>query len=74
MSGRTRYARRVQMEANQANGFNLNIFRYISTAVANEKIDLRTVNVEMLSLEQKITETKGKCHVFLKELRLPPLA
>jgi type I restriction enzyme M protein len=51
----------------------LNISRCISTAAADEEIDLQTVNAEMLSLEQKITETKDKHSAFLKELGLPPL-
>lgn len=34
-----RYARRVLMEEIEANGYNLNISRYISTAVAEEEID-----------------------------------
>lgn len=68
-----RYARRMPMEEIEANGYNLNISRYISTAVAEEEIDLQTVNAEMLSLEQKITEAKDKHNAFLKELGLPPL-
>jgi type I restriction enzyme M protein len=68
-----RYARRVPMQEIEANGYNLNISRYISTAVAEEEIDLQTVNAEMLSLEQKVTEAKDKHNAFLKELGLPPL-
>jgi len=68
-----RYARRVSMKEITENGYNLNISRYISTAVAEEEFDLQTVNAEMLSLEQKITEEKDKHNAFLKELGLPPL-
>ncbi len=68
-----RYARRVPIEEIEANGYNLNISRYISTAVAGAEIDLQTVNAEMLSLEQKITGAKDKHNVFLKELGLLPL-
>ena len=46
---------------------------YISTAVAEEEIDLQTVNAGMLSLEQKITEAKDKHNAFLKQLGLAPL-
>lgn len=68
-----RYSRRVEMAEIEKNDFNLNISRYISTAVADAEIDLQTVNVEMLSLEQKITEGKNKHNTFLKELGLGPL-
>ncbi|MEK6804659.1 MAG: type I restriction-modification system subunit M [Nitrospirota bacterium] len=68
-----RYSKRIDMERIAEEGYNLNISRYISTAVADEEIDLQTVNAEMLSLEQKITEAKDKHNAFLKELGLPPL-
>jgi type I restriction enzyme M protein len=68
-----RYARRVPMAEIEANGYNLNISRYISTATAEEEIDLQAVNAEMLALEQKITEAKDKHNDFLRELGLPPL-
>ncbi len=69
----SRYARRVSMSEIAENGYNLNISRYISTATAEEEIDLQEVNAEMLSLEQKITEAKNKHNDFLRELGLPPL-
>src|SRR3546814_1720870 len=39
-----RYARRVPMAEIEENGFNLNISRYVSTATAEEEIDLAHVN------------------------------
>ncbi len=39
-----RYSRRVSMDEIEQNDFNLNISRYISTAVAEETIDLTKVN------------------------------
>ena len=68
-----RYARRVTMEEIADNGYNLNISRYISTAVAEEAIDLKVVNAEMVALEQKIADAANKHNEFLKELGLPPL-
>jgi type I restriction enzyme M protein len=68
-----RYSKRIGMERIAEEGYNLNISRYISTAVADEEIDLQTVNAEMLSLEQKITEAKNKHNAFLDDLHLPPL-
>ena len=68
-----RYARRVSMEVIEANGYNLNISRYISTAVAEEEIDLQTVNSELVTLAQNIKAASDKHNTFLKELGLPPL-
>jgi type I restriction enzyme M protein len=68
-----RYSRRVEMAEIEKNDFNLNISRYISTAQAEEEIDLLVVNQEMGTLEQKINEAKDKHNAFLKELGLPLL-
>ena len=68
-----RYARRVPMEEIAANGYNLNISRYISTAKTEAEIDLQAVNAELLSLERNIAEAKNRHNDFLKELGLPPL-
>jgi type I restriction enzyme M protein len=68
-----RYSRRVTMEEIKKNGFNLNISRYISTATAEEEIDLRMVNSELTSLEQSISDAHEKHNAFLKELGLPLL-
>jgi type I restriction enzyme M protein len=68
-----RYARRVPMEEIEANGYNLNISRYISTATQDEEIDLGAVHSELLALESKIVAAANKHNEFLKELGLPPL-
>jgi type I restriction enzyme M protein len=68
-----RYSRRVSMEEIAGNHFNLNISRYISTAVAGKEIDLGAVNAELVSLEKKIEAANEKHNVFLKELGLPSL-
>ena len=68
-----RYARRVPMAEIESNGYNLNISRYISTAVAEPEIDLQAVNDDLHSLEQKIREARDKHNAFLTELGLPPL-
>jgi len=49
-----RYSRRVSMEEIAGHDFNLNISRYISTAVGEKEIDVCAVNAELVSLEQKI--------------------
>lgn len=68
-----RYARRVEMEEIEKNGYNLNISRYISTANAEAEIDLETVNSELVTLEKNIQMARDKHNAYLKELGLPPL-
>ena len=68
-----RYARRVEMEEIEKNGYNLNISRYISTANAETEIDLQAVNDELTTLEETIQAARDKHNVFLKELGLPLL-
>ncbi|TDR30676.1 type I restriction-modification system subunit M [Hydromonas duriensis] len=68
-----RYSRRVSMEEIEKNDFNLNISRYISTAVAEEAIDLGAVNRQLMALEADVIKAKDAHNEFLKELGLPPL-
>ncbi|MEY4980651.1 MAG: hypothetical protein RLZZ352_2921 [Pseudomonadota bacterium] len=65
-----RYSRRVGMAEVEKNGFNLNISRYISTAVGEADIDLAATHAELLQLEQAIAEAKQKHNAFLRELGL----
>ena len=55
------------------NGGNLNIFRYISTAVQEEEIDLKATHRELLEIEKAIQAATAKHNKFLEELGLPPL-
>ncbi|MFM9975596.1 MAG: type I restriction-modification system subunit M, partial [Beijerinckiaceae bacterium] len=68
-----RYSRRVTMEEIESNDFNLNIFRYISTATADNEIDLGTVHEKLTLLEENITSATEEHNKFLKELGLPLL-
>ena len=68
-----RYARRVSMQEIEKNDFNLNISRYVSTAVAEEEIDLSAVHGELVALDQKIRAATQQHNAFLKELGLPLL-
>ena len=68
-----RYSRRVGMDEIEKNDYNLNISRYISTATAEEKIDLPTVNAELVTLDKDIKAARDKHNAFLKELGLPAL-
>lgn len=68
-----RYSRRVTIEEIANNDYNLNISRYVSTAVAEEPIDLIAVNQELFQIEESINEAKEKHNQFLRELGLPEL-
>lgn len=68
-----RYSRRVSMEEIEKNDFNLNISRYVSTAEAEEKIDLSKVHAELVALDKKIKTATQRHNEFLKELGLPGL-
>ncbi|MBC2592774.1 type I restriction-modification system subunit M [Ruficoccus amylovorans] len=68
-----RYSRRVEMDEIEGHGYNLNISRYISTAIPEPEIDLKTVNKDLVSFDKKIRAARDKHNAFLKELGLPPL-
>ncbi|PUB29450.1 type I restriction enzyme M protein [Elizabethkingia sp. YR214] len=68
-----RYSRKVSMSEIEKNDYNLNISRYVSTAVAEEKIDLKEVHENLTDINKKIEEATEKHNAFLKELGLPPL-
>lgn len=68
-----RYSRRVEMAEIEKNDFNLNISRYISTAVGEAEIDLAATHRALLAIEQEIAIAKAKHNAFLQELGLPEL-
>ena len=68
-----RYSRRVAMSEIASNDFNLNISRYISTAQAEEEIDLAATHSQLLDIEKAIRTATAHHNTFLKELGLPPL-
>jgi len=65
-----RYARRVSMGEIEKNGFNLNISRYVSTAVDDVQIDLEDVNRKLAEVDEKIKTNTDLHNKFLKELGL----
>ena len=65
-----RYSRRVSMDEIESNGYNLNISRYISTATAEEEIDLTALHADLLNLEERMVNATNKHNEFLKELGL----
>jgi type I restriction enzyme M protein len=68
-----RYSRRVGMAEIEKNEFNLNISRYISTAVGEAEIDLDATHCELVDIEKAIAAAKEKHNGFLSELGLSPL-
>ena len=65
--------RRVKMKEIEANDFNLNISRYVSTAEAEEEIDLASTHAELVAIDESIQKATARHNKFLKELGLPPL-
>jgi type I restriction enzyme M protein len=68
-----RYARRVEMDEIEKNDFNLNISRYISTAVGEVEISLEETNTAMIEIESACREAAKRHNKFLKELGLSQL-
>ena len=68
-----RYSRCVLLEEIEENDYNLNISRYISTAVPEEPVDLQAVHKELTELTQDIKVARDKHNAFLEELELPSL-
>jgi len=68
-----RYARRVGMEEIEKNDFNLNISRYVSTAVGDAEIDLAATHLDLVEIDKTIAAAKQKHNAFLIELGLKPL-
>jgi type I restriction enzyme M protein len=68
-----RYARRVGMDEIEKEGYNLNISRYISTALAETEVDLTATHDQLVAAENAIQEATNKHNEFLNKLGLPPL-
>ncbi|MFA7230765.1 MAG: hypothetical protein WC071_05800 [Victivallaceae bacterium] len=61
------------MDEIEKNGYNLNIFRYVSTSVDEIKIDLKEVNAKLIKINESIKTNTDKHNDFLKALGLPPV-
>jgi type I restriction enzyme M protein len=68
-----RYSRRVEMAEIEKNDFNLNISRYISTAIGEAEIDLAATHGGLVGIEKAIRAATAKHNEFLVELGLPEL-
>ena len=68
-----KYSRRVTLEEIKNNDYNLNISRYVSTASAEEPIDLIEVSKELEKIASDIEAAKEAHNKFLRELGLPEI-
>jgi type I restriction enzyme M protein len=62
------------MDEIKKNDFNLNISRYISTAVGEVEINLAATHAQLQEIGNAIQTAAEKHNQFLKELGLPSLA
>ncbi len=65
---RERYSHKATFEEVEANGFNLNIPRYVDTFEPEPEVDLQAVQNEIRDLEKQLAETREKMNFYLKEL------
>jgi len=63
----------VEIKEIETNDYNLNISRYVSTAVSEPEIDLAATHGELVEIEAIILAATRKHNKFLKELGLPLL-
>jgi type I restriction enzyme M protein len=68
-----RYARQVPLAEIEANGYNLNISRYVSTSVEEAQIDLQAVHQQLAALNEQIKAHTDQHNAFLAELGLPQI-
>ena len=61
------------MEEIEKNGYNLNISRYVSTAIDDEIIDLKEVHDRLMDIEKKAADARKRHNEFLRELGLEPI-
>jgi hypothetical protein len=63
----------VEQVVEHTHDFNLNLSRYVSTAMQELAIDLSATHKELVEIEKQIRESSAKHNAFLKELGLSPL-
>jgi type I restriction enzyme M protein len=68
-----RYSRRVPMSEIESNGFNLNISRYVSTAVEEQEINLKETHALLVEVKREIDEARARHNSYLRELGLAEL-
>lgn len=65
-----KYAYRATAEELRENDYNLNIPRYVDTFEEEEEIDMKSVQDEILRLENELQTVRDKMSVYLKEIGL----
>ncbi|WP_439502532.1 type I restriction-modification system subunit M [Aminobacter ciceronei] len=65
---RGRYSRRVSMKEIADNDYNLNISRYVSTALEEPEVDLAATQADLVRIEGEVAKATAKHNEFLKEL------
>jgi type I restriction enzyme M protein len=65
---KNRYSHKASFDEIVANGFNLNIPRYVDTFEPEPEIDLQAVQDEISNLEGQLAKTRERMAFFLKEL------
>lgn len=65
---RDRYSKRVSMERIAEEDYNLNISRYVSTAVGEEEVILEDIQMELVEIEKKVRKATSIHNGFLREL------
>ena len=68
-----RYSKRISMKRIAKEGYNLNISRYISTAIAEKEIDMVATHGELVEIEKAVQSATAMHNEFLEELGLPSL-
>jgi len=68
-----RYSKRVSMDRIEAEGYSLNIARYISNAKAEPEVDLEATHRQLTEIEGTIRAATQRHNAFLRELNLPAL-
>ncbi|MCC5961459.1 MAG: type I restriction-modification system subunit M [Rhodobacteraceae bacterium] len=68
-----RYSKRVSLDRIAEEGYNLNISRYISTAVAEEEIKLEKAQSDLVIIDEQVRKATSQHNMFLRELGLVPL-
>ena len=63
-----RYSHKATFEEIEANGFNLNIPRYVDTFEPEPEVDLQAVQDEIRTLEEQLGKTRETMNYYLKEL------
>lgn len=72
-SDEPRYSKKVSLEQIAGEGYNLNISRYITTAVTEPEINLAATHAELEEIEKESQTARNKHNTFLKELGLPTI-